>query len=166
MSMYQGRKVDLSGEKFGKYTVIGDTPNRSKNGDRLVLARHENGELEELRVHELLNGKTTGYRKCKEKGEKLGKLNKEKYVNKDGVHLSSLDAEIRSDNKTGTKGVFFSNSKNRYIATLKVNKKMVLNKSFKTLDEAIKARKKAEEKHLEEAKKEYRNIKNNKNNFK
>ncbi|HFC9131982.1 TPA: hypothetical protein QFN59_002013 [Enterococcus faecium] len=157
--MSQGKKDNLEGQTFGKYKIIGDTPNRSNRGDRKVLARHENGELSELNVHELLNGKTTGYRKNKEKGKKLGEINKKKYVNADGIHLPSINAKKRSDNKSGVRGVFYDKRRKKYRATLKVNKVLVLNEGFEELNDAILARKNAENKYLTKARKEYKKMK-------
>lgn len=64
--------------------------------------------------------------------------------------VQCFNQNLRKDNKTGVKGVNWDKNINRWQAQLQVDGKKVLNKYFKTFEEAVKARKEAEEKYLKE----------------
>lgn len=55
-----------------------------------------------------------------------------------------------SNNKSGVKGIFYDKERNKWKALLTINKKSVLNKRFDTFEEAVQARKEAEEKYQKE----------------
>lgn len=57
------------------------------------------------------------------------------------------NGEIRVNNKTGVKGVYFDNKRNKYVANIKVNYKGIFLGRFDTLEEAQKIRKEAEIKY-------------------
>ena len=57
------------------------------------------------------------------------------------------NTNLRSDNKSGCKGVSWCEERHKWVARLRVNKQLVLHKRFDTYDEAVKARKEAEEKY-------------------
>ena len=57
------------------------------------------------------------------------------------------NGEIRINNKTGVKGVYFDNKRNKYVANIKVNYKGIFLGRFDTLEEAQKIRKEAEIKY-------------------
>ena len=57
------------------------------------------------------------------------------------------NGKIRVNNKTGVKGVYFDNKRNKYIARIKVNYKGIFLGRFDTLEEAQKIRKEAEIKY-------------------
>lgn len=57
------------------------------------------------------------------------------------------NGEIRVNNKTGVKGVYFDNKRNKYVANIKVNYKGIFLGRFDTLEEAAQVRKKAEIKY-------------------
>ena len=57
------------------------------------------------------------------------------------------NTNLRSDNKSGCKGVSWCNERQKWIAQFKVNKQLVLHKRFDTYEEAVRARKEAEEKY-------------------
>lgn len=57
------------------------------------------------------------------------------------------NGEIRVNNKTGVKGVYFDNKRNKYVANIKVNYKGIFLGRFNTLEEATQVRKKAEIKY-------------------
>ena len=57
------------------------------------------------------------------------------------------NGNIRSNNKTGTNGVFYDKIRNKYVAKIKVNYKSIFLGRFDTLSEATIARKNAEIKY-------------------
>lgn len=57
------------------------------------------------------------------------------------------NGEIRVNNKTGIKGVYFDNKRNKYVANIKVNYKGIFLGRFDTLEEATQIRKEAEIKY-------------------
>lgn len=57
------------------------------------------------------------------------------------------NGEIRVNNKTGIKGVYFDNKRNKYVANIKVNYKGIFLGRFDTLEEATQVRKEAEIKY-------------------
>lgn len=57
------------------------------------------------------------------------------------------NGEIRVNNKTGVKGVYFDNKRNKYVANIKVNYKGIFLGRFNTLEEATQVRKEAEIKY-------------------
>lgn len=58
------------------------------------------------------------------------------------------NTNLRSNNKSGYKGISWDKTRNKWVAQLKVNKKLVLHKRFDTIEDAIVARKEAEEKYV------------------
>ena len=54
---------------------------------------------------------------------------------------------IRKDNKSGVRGVFFDSKLNRWIANISLSKKRLYLSSFKTVDEAKEVRLDAEKEH-------------------
>ncbi|WP_426981224.1 hypothetical protein [Bacillus pseudomycoides] len=58
-----------------------------------------------------------------------------------------MNKRINPRNKTGVTGVYFEKQTQKYRANLKVNKKIYRSQRFETLEEAIEARRKLEEKH-------------------
>lgn len=61
--------------------------------------------------------------------------------------IQARNQRISKRNTTGVRGVCFSKTENRYLVTIRVDKKNIYIGKFKTLNEATEARKKAEEKY-------------------
>lgn len=57
------------------------------------------------------------------------------------------NTNLRSNNTSGCKGVSWCKERQKWVATMRVNKQFVLHKRFDTYDEAVRARKEAEEKY-------------------
>ena len=69
-----------------------------------------------------------------------------KYL-KDGTNLSSISSKMLSTNKSGVKGVFYSENKKKWVANLIFQKKRC-SKAFKNKEDAIKYRKELEDKYF------------------
>lgn len=61
--------------------------------------------------------------------------------------IQPINKGLSSRNNSGVKGVYWNPRNKTWTATLNVNKKRVLNKSFKNIEDAIAAREAAEEKY-------------------
>jgi hypothetical protein len=61
--------------------------------------------------------------------------------------LQSLNQRMRADNKSGAKGIYYDKNRDNYQAEIKFNNRRVRLGRFKTLAEAISARKLAEERY-------------------
>ncbi len=61
-----------------------------------------------------------------------------------------LNSNLRSDNKTGVKGVWWDRAQNRFRAQISVNGKLIQLGGFPTIDEAIDVRRAAEAKHYDQ----------------
>lgn len=66
---------------------------------------------------------------------------------------SQMNIGVMKNNKLGVKGVTKRTNRDRYIATLYLDKKLVFKKEFKTIEEAKQAREKAEIKYFGEFRK-------------
>ena len=64
------------------------------------------------------------------------------------VSQNLMNSKLHKHNTSGYKGVFWSNNKNRWIATIEVNNKKYFLGYFKNIEDAIKARKIAEDYHF------------------
>lgn len=63
---------------------------------------------------------------------------------------NAMNQGISSRNKSGHKGVFLDKHRNKWRATISINKKPIMIGRFDTLEEALEARKLAEEKYYQE----------------
>lgn len=59
-----------------------------------------------------------------------------------------INQNLRKDNTTGVKGVNWDKYRNKWQAQLQIDKKKVLNEHFDNFEDAVKARKEAEEKYF------------------
>lgn len=144
------RKLDLTGQRFGRLTVVEKAENY-KNRTRWLckcdcksttIVRTEYLRSETVKSCGCLR-KQTGA----EQAKKIKHLFNKKYL-KDGTNLAIISkTKPTQDNETGVRGVFFDKHSGRYVAHLIFKGKYVLRKKFKTFEEAVKARKEAEEKY-------------------
>ena len=85
---------------------------------------------------------------------KAGKENLEdKQV--EGTNLYNLTSKPTKRSTTGVRGVYYDKSRDRYVATIHIQKKRIYLGYFKTLDEARKARARGEEKYFDPILKKY-----------
>lgn len=63
---------------------------------------------------------------------------------------NSMNKSLQNNNKSGVTGVYWSNSKNKWIAQIHLNKKHIHLGCFTNFDDAVKIRKEAEEKYFGE----------------
>lgn len=138
---------DLKGKKFGDLEPIEIV---GKYNRKMVWrCKCDCGNFTNVTVDRLSNGMTKSCGCLRDKtGKNVQKHNKENLV-KDGVFTPLLKSKVRSDNKTGYKGVTIirNKSKTRYKAGIAIKGKQIHLGYFDKLEDAVKAREKAEEKY-------------------
>ena len=88
------KKINLIGQKFGRWTVIDESDKRGKNGGRYWLCKCDCGTIKEVTQDSLRGGKSTS---CGCQGrEKLGKLH---FKDLTGQRFGRLTVIERSDRK-------------------------------------------------------------------
>jgi len=149
-----GKKIDITGQKFGCIEVIRDTGKKYDNGQRLWECRCT------------LCGKTriSGTSNIKKIAEGKGCycirddfLKNKKNIpitryNKgtiDGTQAVTLTSKIRSDNTSGCKGVYWAPAERKWYATIIFKGKTHNLGRFTDKEEAIAARKEAEKLYFE-----------------
>ena len=140
---WNGRAKDIKGNKYGKLTAV--RPIKKDNTNSWVwLCTCECGNTKEARVRDLTSGHTIscGCFKTDDLPQKM--VDGNNFI--DGTCTGYLTQKLRSDNKTGIKGVHYSKSRNKYVAQIQFKGKMYGLGRYDTLEEATKIRKTAEEK--------------------
>ena len=153
------RGKDLSGQIFGNYQVIGDTGKRTKQKGKIYLVKRlDNGEYEEVQSINLTRGHATGYvrsedgrRQAKNSMNELNK-NREDYLEKrgykDGTTTWAKNIKTPINNTSGHKGVNKIKRSGRWRAYIFYKGKQIHLGVFQNIEEAIEARKAAEEKYF------------------
>ena len=143
--------LDLTGKKIGKLTVI-KRSGTNKNGSALWLCQCECGNTIETSATTLRRGKAMSCGKCI-KNDQIKHAREDLMTNKtiDGVQVPLLTKKVRSDSRTGHKGVQrrVRNGKEKFEAYITVKGKRKYIGTYSKLDDAIKARKAAEKEYFE-----------------
>lgn len=135
------RKFDITGQRFQMLTALYETGERDRNGSVIWHCRCDCGKELDISYGDLKYSKITSCGCYKRK--KAGELHENYVVCAAGTSVTYLEkAKIRSDNKTGIKGVFYFRGK--YIAEITFQKKCYRLGKFNTLENAVEARKQAE----------------------
>ena len=141
---------DITGKRFGLLTALRYV-GMSKNNGRIWRCKCDCGNIKDIPLSNLTSGSTIScgcVQKTKaKKSVKIGfKKNKEKNLIEDtNVAFLKLSSPIKS-NKSGVTGVCFNSRTNKWLANISFKKKRYFLGSFTNKEEAIKARKEAEEK--------------------
>lgn len=137
---------DLTGKRYGRLTVIKKLDH--KIDDRIAWrCKCDCGNYTDVKGVYLTTGETKscGCLKHDQDEVNLRNMYDANYV--DDVNVSLLKSKLRSDNKSGIKGVYYSKSKKSWNAYIGYGGKRKYLGSFKSKSAAIKARKQAEEKY-------------------
>jgi len=140
-------KNDLSGETFGRLTVISPTKERI-NGSVVWECVCSCGESKKVSAFHLAIGDT---KSCGCLGQERALENIEKarerfYV--EGTNLTALTRKANKTNKSGIKGVHWDKSKSKWMANIGHKGKTIYLGRFKNIEDAAAARKAAEEKYF------------------
>lgn len=140
--------IDLTGQRFGKLVAL-ERAGKTKRDNALWLCQCDCGETTKAMSTSLRRGDTVscGCDKPNQMSKARNVLMTEKSV--DGVQVPLLQKKVRSDSKTGFKGVCKRIRKGNeyYIAHISVKGKRYYAKEEKTVEAAIAARKRLEEKY-------------------
>jgi hypothetical protein len=137
--------LDLTGKTFGKLTVI-ERAGITKNGTALWLCQCECGNTVKANATLLKRGEIVTCGCSRELGIKNARKNLLEEKSIDGVQIPLLTKKVRSDSGTGHKGVHKRKRRGKeyYEASITVKGTRKYLGTFKNLNDAIKARKKAE----------------------
>jgi hypothetical protein len=136
------KKKDLTGNRFGKLVVLYAVSETQGDYGALVWrCRCECGKEINVMYTDLMSGNKKSCGCLKEESQK-NLLERMELV--DGTCVEWLkDRKMRTDNKSGCKGVFRRKS-GKYSATIGFKKKIFCLGTYESREEAIEARKKAE----------------------
>lgn len=151
----KGRYVkNLVGKKFGKLTVV-ELTNKRNNRNAVYKCKCECGTYKYVKSCSLLNGHT---KSCgclqKEYVRKVQPIALEKSCYKN-TRPCNLSAKLQSNNTSGYKGVYMN--RNKWVASITFQKKYHYLGRFDNKEDAIKARKEAEEKYFKPIVEEFKN---------
>lgn len=137
------RMRDITNCKFGRLTALYPS-GRTKEGQAIWHCKCECGKETDVDTHSLVrkHTKSCGCLGAENLKTMYDKLREKDF--KENTRLSKLNSRAPRTNKTGVRGVFKTNC-NTYFAYIGFKKKRIPLGTYKTLEEAIRARKQAEE---------------------
>ncbi len=161
----RAKAKDLTGLTFGKLTALRKDVGKLSGGSLVWICACECGNEIPVPSRDLLSGNT---KSCgcslSEFTRSLKDYNEKRYT-VDGAFVPLLRQKVQPNNKTGVKGVSIRRKKDgslQYLANISIKGKRHYLGIYSTLEEAVTARKKAEENYhkpyieaLEEAKNEH-----------
>ena len=141
------------GKRYGKLLVTGVKDQRAKNGGFIVTCKCDCGNDF---VTELKNLKDGSTKSCGCYRKELGKPAWNKNIKFDEAngyfqktHIPHLTSKTPITNTSGVKGVSFNKKLQKYEAYITIRKKRIKLGFYKNLDDARKARERAEEKYFD-----------------
>lgn len=132
---------DYVGKRFNHLTLIKNSNKLDKHNSKLALFQCDCGNIKELVFTQVLSGEVTSCT-CKNKG-KNSNLALESVRDK---KIEFYQNKTQKNNKTGYTGISYINGK--YRVRIQINHKSKHIGYFNDLQDAIKARKSAEEKYF------------------
>lgn len=147
MKRYSPTLNDLAGKRFGKLVVLGRSNKRGNRGARTVPlweCQCDCGNIVYKATDTLTNSDVSMCNECAKKYASQKMRENAGFV--DGTQLSKL--QIKSDfstNSSGIRGVYFDRRSGKWRARLRFKGKLMNFGSYTSLNDAIEARKKAEE---------------------
>lgn len=142
-----GKRIDLKGKVFGELKVIKLSDKTTKNNTRLWDCECVCGNLVYVLGVSLRAGhyKSCGCKRSEKRDQGL-----EEYLHRDaidGTRKSALTSKLHKNNKSGHKGVRWNESRNKWTVTIGFQRKQIFLGNYDILDDAVEARKTAEEKY-------------------
>ncbi|WEG14176.1 HNH endonuclease [Pullulanibacillus sp. KACC 23026] len=140
-------RIDLTGQQFGDLTVLCLSDQKLNDGTSLWECWCTCGNKTYVAGYALRAGiyKSCGCKRAK-KRDKGARIH-ESLDRVDGTRKSALKAKLHKENKSGHKGVMWLESKKKWKAYIGFKGKQINLGYFADKEEAIKARKEAEEKY-------------------
>lgn len=142
-------KKDLLDKRFGRLVVIEETSKREDGGSIVWKCKCDCGNIVEVSSKRLINKiqESCGCLQKEKQAISMKKLQSKQHIEKTNVDLIRKK-EANSNSKTQTRGVCYITSKRKYKAYLYLNKEYHFLGYYDKLDDAIKARKEAEDKYF------------------
>lgn len=137
------RRNDLVGERFGAWTIVRVFVRGGISYANVVC---DCGEESEVTINSLVRGTSKGCGRC---GNKKSHDTFKKRECVEGTAMCRLTQKVRSDSATGVKGVYINKRNGKFVAELKLSGVKHWLGEFYTLEEAKKARAKAEEQYFD-----------------
>ena len=149
MSRALPTKENLIGRRFGKLEVIGRSDKRGSRGARTVPLWEclcECGNICYKATDTLTNSKLSMCNDCVGKYARTKMRKKAGYV--DGTQISKITStNLISTNTSGCRGVYFDKNTGKWRARLKFKGKLMNFGSYINFEDAVKARKAAEQEY-------------------
>ena len=145
--MKKERQYDLAGKRFGTLTVLGRSERRGSRGARTVPlweCRCDCGNITYKATDTLTNSDFSMCNECAAKYATSKMREKAGYM--DGTQISRIKSDkLISTNTSGVRGVYFDKNTKKWRARLKYQRKLLNFGSYSDFEDAVKARKQAEE---------------------
>lgn len=151
------------GKKYGELTVIDDLGSSLKKGKyrKTFICECSCGNIKKLSGEHVIYGgiKSCGHLQTESASEQMQSLMKIGLVEK-GTNLNLINPEIelRKNNTSGKTGVYFNKGKKKWSAEIMLKGKKIHLGYFDKKQDAIKARKQAEEKYFEPVLEKYKDV--------
>ncbi|WP_252227992.1 AP2 domain-containing protein [Clostridium sp. ZBS3] len=161
------KRIDLNliGRTFSRLLVI-DYASKGKYGHNQFKCVCKCGNKLIVTASNLLSGNTKScgclnIEKCTSRinGEYARKRNKESSTAYKGTRICNLDRHTQVNNTSGVTGVYWNAQKHKWYAKIKFRQKQIHLGYFEYKEDAMKARKEAEEKYFKPIIEEYKNLK-------
>lgn len=140
-------RADLTGQKFGLLTVLEFSDKRGSRGQRTVPLWKcicDCGEITYKATDTLKSRRYVSCAKCASK-KAAGKM-RESAGFVDGTQISRIKSDrLSASNTSGAKGVYFEKKTQKWRARLKFKGRLMNFGSFDKFEDAVQARKEAEE---------------------
>lgn len=145
------KKLELAGMRFGLLVAIRSS-DKKNNGHIMWVCACDCGNEVTIRASSLKigNSKSCGCVTRKKANERIAKDVREGYENSrvDGVFVPSIDrAKTNTNNKSGITGVCFDKSRQKWAVYIGIDKKKIFLGRFDNLNDAVRAREKAEQEY-------------------
>jgi len=141
------RRIDLTGQQFGDLIVLGLSDKRNKYNTLLWECQCRCGKIIYVAGGSLRAGhyKSCGCKHAEKRDHGVKEHIKTDRV--DGTRKTALKAKLHKNNKSGHKGVLWLESRQKWKAYIGYKGKQITLGYFSNKDDAIQARKLAEEKY-------------------
>ncbi|WP_390406439.1 alcohol dehydrogenase [Lacticaseibacillus jixiensis] len=151
------RRIDMTGQHYGRLTVMGYAGRDEHNGNALWRCECECGNTIVTDGYRLRHGSTTSCGCWRREVSVVNAMKNPAFVANIGAHDGfgvmdgvNLQASLipRRNNRSGVPGVSFDKTSKRWVARLMLRGKYLLNQMFDSYSDAVAARRQAEQMYL------------------
>lgn len=140
------KKIDLTGQRFGRLVVVEDSGERAHgNGSVMWMCLCDCGNTKQARGDHLSSGRTKSCGCI----VREGLIQKKESGRVEGTRLSMLSIKTAKNNTSGNKGVSYNKRENKWKAYIQFRGKRIDIGAYIYKQDAIQARKEAEEKYFQ-----------------